>query len=100
MTVGQTIRQLRQARGQTQAELAGMLGISASYLSLIETDKREPSIPLLREAASKLGAPASLLFAQALAGTQQDPFMLRAQSVLAELTSIVAAKNLPLDLDA
>lgn len=70
MTLGQSIRYMRQTRGLTQADLAKRLGISPCYLSLIEGDHREATIPLLRNMADQLGSPAWLVFALALAGTE------------------------------
>ncbi|MBA3444283.1 MAG: helix-turn-helix transcriptional regulator [Gemmatimonadales bacterium] len=67
------IRHLRQSRRLSQAELAELVHISPSYLSQLEGDKREPTIPLLRRMAATLGAPAVLLFAGALAGDRQAP---------------------------
>ena len=37
---GPALRALRQRRGLLRAEMAGTLGISASYLSQLETDER------------------------------------------------------------
>lgn len=68
MTLGQTIRYLRQSAGLSQVELASKADISAAYLSQLENDRRGASVSLLRELASQLGAPAALLFATALAG--------------------------------
>ena len=45
--LGARVRALRRQRGLTQAQLAGKLGISASYLNLIEHDKRSLSAPVL-----------------------------------------------------
>lgn len=100
MTLGQTIRYLRQARGLSQTALAKAAGVSASYLSLVETDKREASIPLLRSLADKLGTPVFLFFAQALAGQRQDPLARQAESLLEELATLVAARGLPLELES
>ena len=44
---GATIRALRRGRGMTQAALATQLGISASYLNLIEHDRRGLPSPIL-----------------------------------------------------
>lgn len=44
---GGKIRQMRRQRGQSQAQLAGELGISASYLNLIEHNRRNLTVPLL-----------------------------------------------------
>ncbi|WP_149537750.1 helix-turn-helix domain-containing protein [Siccirubricoccus phaeus] len=45
--IGRTLRRLRQERGQTQQALASRLGISASYLNLIEHDQRAVTASLL-----------------------------------------------------
>src|SRR5437868_498588 len=66
MTVGEAIRSLRLATGLMQREVAERVGISASMLSLVEADKREPSISVLRAIGRALGVPTSVLFAIAL----------------------------------
>jgi transcriptional regulator with XRE-family HTH domain len=55
------------AAGFSQKEFAASLEISPAYLSLVESDKREPTIPLLRRMANVLGSPSAILFAAALA---------------------------------
>lgn len=45
--VGSRLRRLRKARGMTQVQLAGRLGISASYLNLMEHNQRALTPPLL-----------------------------------------------------
>src|SRR5262245_56288172 len=56
------IRHLRRSQGRSQAVVAGLLGITERYLSLLETGRRTPSIGLLRRIADELGVPvASLL---------------------------------------
>ena len=45
--IGQAIRRLRKERGLTQAGLATRLGISASYLNLLEHDERSVTASLL-----------------------------------------------------
>jgi predicted transcriptional regulator/DNA-binding XRE family transcriptional regulator len=52
--LGAKIRALRRQRGLTQAQLAGRLGISASYLNLIEHGRRGLSAPILIKAAETL----------------------------------------------
>jgi transcriptional regulator with XRE-family HTH domain len=66
MTLGQAIKSLRAAAGIMQRELAERVGISASMLSFVESDKREPSISVLREIGRALDIPTSVLFAVAL----------------------------------
>ena len=52
---GPKIRTVRRKRGLTQKQLAESLGISASYLNLIEHDKRPLSAPLLIKMAGLFG---------------------------------------------
>lgn len=99
MTLGQAIRHLRQARGLSQAQLASDVSISPSYLSLLEGDRREASIALLRALADRLGSPSFLLLAHAIAGTSEDPVAKHARRLLDDLTELVGAKGLPLGLD-
>ena len=50
-----TIRQLRESRGLTQAELADQLGVSSKTISKWETAKGLPDISLLQPLARALG---------------------------------------------
>ena len=52
--VGARIRQRRREIGVTQVELARRIGISPSYLNLIEWNKRQAAGPLLRKIAAAL----------------------------------------------
>ncbi|MFT3819722.1 MAG: short-chain fatty acyl-CoA regulator family protein [Rubrivivax sp.] len=53
--IGATLRERRRALGITQAALAAQTGISASYLNLIESDKRSIGGALLKRIADALG---------------------------------------------
>ena len=55
--LGARIRQRRREVGLTQSELARRIGISASYLNLIEWNKRRIAGTLLRETAEALSLP-------------------------------------------
>ena len=52
--LGAKVRALRRQRSMTQAQLATRLGISASYLNLIEHDRRALSAPILLRLAEVL----------------------------------------------
>ena len=41
LIIGQRLRVLRQSLGLTQAQMAAELGVSASYVTLIEADQRQ-----------------------------------------------------------
>ena len=62
MDIGKTIKVLRTAAGISQKGFAGRLEISPSYLSLIESNEREPSVSLLRQISRLLGVPVSVFF--------------------------------------
>jgi predicted transcriptional regulator/DNA-binding XRE family transcriptional regulator len=53
--LGAKIRRLRQDRGLTQAQAAERLGISPSYLNLIEHDERAVTVPLLLKLGQTFG---------------------------------------------
>lgn len=53
--IGSKIRRLRRQRHVTQADLADFLGISASYLNLIEHNRRKTTVPLLFKLAGYFG---------------------------------------------
>ncbi|HYF08727.1 MAG TPA: short-chain fatty acyl-CoA regulator family protein [Acetobacteraceae bacterium] len=53
--IGRTLRRLRQERGLTQQALAARLGISSSYLNLIEHDQRAVTASLLIKLTEAFG---------------------------------------------
>ena len=77
MNLGNAIKICRAHRGLTQAELSKEAGISLSYLSLLERDKRDATISTLEAIARGLGIPLNLLFflasdSEALQGLPED----------------------------
>ncbi|MCW8087081.1 helix-turn-helix domain-containing protein [Sabulicella glaciei] len=63
--IGRTIRRLRGDRGLTQQALAVRLGISASYLNLIEHDQRGVTASVLFKLTEALGVDLAALSGQA-----------------------------------
>ncbi len=61
MNLGATIQRLRKQHGIKQKELAEMTGLTASYLSLIETNDKEPSLQTLKTIAETLDVPLPVL---------------------------------------
>ncbi len=53
--IGPKLRELRQNRGMTQAELAAALGVSASYVNLIERNQRSASLRFLITLSDNFG---------------------------------------------
>lgn len=62
-TMGTRVRELRQARGLSQQAIAGD-GLSAGYVSLIESGKRTPSPATVERLAERLGVPVSQLLGE------------------------------------
>jgi transcriptional regulator with XRE-family HTH domain len=60
--VGTNLQKLRRDRGVTQEELAHKAEIHQTYLSGVESGKRNPSIGVLERIAKGLGVDVSLFF--------------------------------------
>ncbi|HXJ91362.1 MAG TPA: helix-turn-helix transcriptional regulator [Terriglobia bacterium] len=82
LRMGQTLKDLRAARHLTQQDLASQLGISASYLSLIESSKRRTTRKILRGLSDYLKVPSGYFVIQAMEVTGLQP---RHQQVIQEL---------------
>jgi transcriptional regulator with XRE-family HTH domain len=55
VTIGDRLRQARQARGLTLRKLADVLGVSPSLISQVETGRAKPSVNTLYALANELG---------------------------------------------
>lgn len=62
MDVGHAIRLCRTQRGTSQSELAELAHCSASYLSMLENNKRDPTVSTLTRIAKALRVPVGALF--------------------------------------
>ena len=71
VAIGRRVRELRAQRGLSQAQLAGP-GVSASYASLIESGRRQPSQAVLEGLARALGTTVEYLRHGALAASYRD----------------------------
>ena len=56
------LRELRAARGWSQADLAEKLGVSRQSVNALETGKYDPSLPLAFRIARLFGAPIEDIF--------------------------------------
>jgi XRE family transcriptional regulator, regulator of sulfur utilization len=70
MKVGKIIKASRKSNGLKQDQLAKDCDISVTYLSLIESDKKEPSVSTLKAISKRLNIPFPILIFQAL--TEED----------------------------
>jgi predicted transcriptional regulator/transcriptional regulator with XRE-family HTH domain len=77
--IGRTLRRLRQERGLTQQALAARLGISASYMNLIEQDQRAITASLLIKLGEQLGVDLA-----ALSGSRERQLEASLREVLTE----------------
>lgn len=63
MNLGRAISLCRKQRALTQAELAARAGLSVSYMSLLEQNKRkDPSLSTIQKIAEALRVPSGILF--------------------------------------
>ena len=65
MKLGKTIKILRTNLGIRQKDLARRLEITPTYLSLIESGRKEPSLFLIKSLSLELNVPLGLLFWEA-----------------------------------
>ena len=61
MNIGKGIKFVRVASGLRQGQVAELLGITQNYLSLLENNKAEPSLALLRRMSNVFCIPAAFL---------------------------------------
>ena len=97
MTLGNAIKLIRTARGISQRELAPKLKISANYLSLIESDKRDPSLAFLKRLAAELKVPLAMLFmfqGEPLPGVHAND-MEELKRVILQLNQMIVANTEP-----
>ena len=98
MKIGTIIKNIRKSKRIKQKDLASKLGISNSYLSSIENDKREPSMELTKALANYLEIPLGHFFIKAydeksLTGKQKTIFV-KARKLIDEFLKL-QAKNEP-----
>ena len=70
MTLGERIKHQRKIKGYSLRTLANMVGVTASFISLVETNKSMPSIETLRNISEKIGIPVGELISLS---TASDP---------------------------
>ena len=93
MSVGRAAKFARVAAGIKQKDLADRMDVSPNYLSLVENNKREPSIAFLRNIASELTIPLGLLFLDvdsdlSEASPEERALLLRIQDLIFQIQQI------------
>ena len=61
MNIGNAIRTIRKKYGMTQNQFAGHIGITQTHLSLLEKNKRNPSIDVLERMSQQVFIPLPIL---------------------------------------
>ena len=84
---GKIVRLRRIASGQSQRQLAATVGCSPNYLSLIEGDKKQPSMDMSRRIAEALGASLPVLLA--LITDESDVPEGKARALIAEMKDLL-----------
>ena len=79
LKLGAKLRRLRRERGWTQIELADRLGVSASYLNLIEHNRRKVTASLLLQLVQVFDLPLT-----ALAEDEESPLIANLMEVLGD----------------
>ena len=64
--IGKEIRRLRKLAGISQGECAQMIGVSQTYLSLIERGVKQPSLYLIEQIGKAIEVPVYYIFFTAL----------------------------------
>jgi len=82
MNIGKAIRELRLRQNLNQMDFASRVGITQSYLSLIEGGHKKPSMEVLEHIADDLKAPLPILFWFAVEGSDIDETKSKAYELL------------------
>ena len=87
MTTGLIIKLLRHRKGITQDVLASKLGISRTYLSQVENDRKSPSLAFFRKVSNSLDVPLSLLLAWEGSSEAEQQIQATMREIFADLLS-------------
>ncbi|MBL8014897.1 MAG: helix-turn-helix transcriptional regulator [Candidatus Doudnabacteria bacterium] len=64
MNIGRNIKTIRVSKNLSQKHLAAKVGITPTYLSLIENEVKKPSLTLIEKLSQVLDIPLTLLFGE------------------------------------
>jgi len=87
VNIGRSIKFVRVAAGIKQREMAKRLGISQNYLSLLENNKAEPSLALLRRMSDEFNVPVGFFLVESSVDFESDDP--EADALLKELQSLI-----------
>jgi len=72
VNIGKSIKFVRVAANLRQGEMAKKLGVSQNYLSLLENNKSEPSLSLLKKISEEFNVPISFLLVEGTVDFKSD----------------------------
>jgi transcriptional regulator with XRE-family HTH domain len=81
LSLGRSIREVREARGVILAELAQACGKSIGYLSQVENGRSRPTVTDLRAIAGALGVQLGFFFGDQNALAKEDAYVVRRNHV-------------------
>jgi len=90
MSIGKNIRVVRVARGIRSAELARLVDVTPNYVSLIENDRRRPSLSRLEAIARALDVPVAFLLRDSAGGKKSLPAARQSEHKLLQLLYEIA----------
>lgn len=96
MNVGSAIRLCRKRRGVSQTDVATRAECSVSYLSMLENNKRDPTLSMITKIAEALHVPVGVLFVMA----SEEKDLGRIDSRLAGRLHQAAIASIPAASDA
>ncbi len=90
VNIGRSIKFVRVAAGIRQGEMAARLDISQNYLSLLENNKAEPSLSLLKKISTEFHVPVSFLLLESSvdfesSNPEADPLLRQLQTLIHQL---------------
>jgi transcriptional regulator with XRE-family HTH domain len=66
MKLGTALKEIRKSKNKTQDDVCGDLDISQTYLSQVESDKKQPSLPMLRRISNYYKVPIPIIMWKAI----------------------------------
>ena len=86
VTIGKAIKIIREAQGKSLGALAESAAVSVPYLSLLEGDKRNPSLDVIKRLADALAVPEDVFL---LIGCGQSASLSSSSEMTSRLVSIL-----------
>jgi len=103
ITLGESIRQIREQSNMSITQLSRISGITSSHISQIERDLTSPSVSVLRKISAALGVPVSVFFTneeqergEVVRHNKRKRLQLPDSHIVYEVLSPASSKNLQL----